>query len=155
MASLTFYRQARIDGGVRSGVDVDGVAVFERFQSGTREPDPVLRWYIDVRAEGKDLPREPEQVRAWFLSHASIIKPALLALAEKLQVGIDDEVWPYEFPVAAAPKSTTMTLVVSAVRGLTPGSLAKELKKLGREWNRLMDTLSPPPALTGLAPTGH
>ena len=40
MPNLTFYRQARIDGGIRTGIELDEDTVFEYFEEGGSEPDP-------------------------------------------------------------------------------------------------------------------
>ena len=34
MTTINFYRQARVDGGKRTGVEIDGETVLERFESG-------------------------------------------------------------------------------------------------------------------------
>jgi hypothetical protein len=45
MSTTTFYRQARRDGGMRSGIDIDDNPAFMRFEEGRSEdfdPTPAL-----------------------------------------------------------------------------------------------------------------
>ena len=54
MPNLTFYRQKRVDGGVRTGVELDGETVASLFEEGDPERDPALLWFVDLRCEGPD-----------------------------------------------------------------------------------------------------
>lgn len=139
MPALTFFRQARVDGGVRTGIDIDDESVWQRFEAGNEEPDPALLWYIDVRCDGEDLPGERGQARQWFLDQAPIIKPAFRVLAEKLRVGVDE--WPYQFRVPGSPPAVQLRIVCSAVRGLSPDVLSNALERLGDQWERILTDL--------------
>jgi hypothetical protein len=143
VANVTFFRQGRYDGGIRTGVETDGVLVWHRFEKGTGEEDPALLWYVDLRCEGDDLPSEREQAREWLMHQAPVIKSALNALAEKLRAGYDDELWPYLFPVPDSPPGTSMKIVCSTTRGLEPGDLAKTLKRIGSNWRPILRQLRP------------
>ena len=72
MPNLTFYRQARIDGGIRTGIELDEDAVFEHFEEGGPELDPTLLWYVDLRCQGPGLPDEPRKAREWLIDHADV-----------------------------------------------------------------------------------
>ena len=52
---LSFYRQKRQDGGIRTAVTVDGDTVLHRFQPGEGASDPALLWYVDLRCAGRRL----------------------------------------------------------------------------------------------------
>jgi len=64
MPTITFYRQARRDGGIRTGIEIDQNTVLMRFDRGRKESDPALLWCVDVRCSGARLPREPETAPA-------------------------------------------------------------------------------------------
>src|SRR5581483_5387069 len=90
MHNLTFYRQKRQDGGMRTAITVDDDYVFHQFQPGDEDPpDPALLWFVDVRCEGKALPTAPDAALNWFRKHAKLIKDAMTEFADKLQAGLD------------------------------------------------------------------
>lgn len=135
MSTLTFFRQARIDGGIRMGIKINGDLDWHHFdEPGNGELDPALVWYVDLRCEGDSLPTEGEDVRQWLIRTAPEIQSAFDALAEKLRVGYDDESWPYQFAVSKAPPGVSMKIVCSCVQGLEPGELAKVLRAIQENW---------------------
>lgn len=142
MPALSFYRQARADGGVRTGINVEGDLLLESFEPGGSEPDPALLWYVEIRCNGTALPTDREAVRQWFREQESSLKRALLALAEKLEVG-SDETWPYQYAVPDGPTGTTVKIVCSAVRGLELGTLASVLRDIAKSWDHLLKQLGP------------
>src|SRR5260221_10471744 len=98
MHTITFFRQARLDGGIRTGVDVNGAVAWHHFQAAGEEYDPALVWYVDLECEGSDsdLPDGKDQARQWLLDQAPIIQKGLRDLAEKLRIGFDAEEPDYE-----------------------------------------------------------
>ena len=115
MTKITFYRQARQDGDIRTGLSINDDVVFDRYD-GHKRRNPVLRWFVDVRCEGKQLPTDAEDAREWLLTHDAVIKAGLNEFAEKLQAGIDVVAWPVSFKIKHAPRGIRMNLVCSAVR---------------------------------------
>jgi hypothetical protein len=97
MTELTFFRQARHDGGIRMGIELDRrITLLEDSQPGPpeSEQDPLgsaLLWYVDIRCRGSDLPREAEAARNWFLTNLSRLQEGLEEFAEELRAGIDDD----------------------------------------------------------------
>jgi len=122
MSKITFYRQAREDGDVRTGLSIDEDVVFDRYEGRSRQ-DPVLRWFVDVRCEGK-LPTVADDAREWLLDHAGIIKSGLEEFGAKLNAGIDIESWPVLYQLKRAPKGTRITLACSAVRSADARDIA-------------------------------
>ena len=55
MSTIVFFRQARIDGGIHTGVDVNGTG-WEFYDAGSDEHDPALVWYVDLRRKGTTCP---------------------------------------------------------------------------------------------------
>ncbi len=93
MSSIVFFRQARMDGGIRTGIDVDG-AGWEYYEGGSEEYDPALIWYVDLRAQGDHLPGSLEDARQWLLDQESLVNATYQQLVERLEVGMDPDVWP-------------------------------------------------------------
>ena len=63
MTKLTFYRQGRKDGGIRTGVEVNDESVLGRFEEGDKETDSALDWYVDIRCSVSKLGNDPEDAR--------------------------------------------------------------------------------------------
>jgi hypothetical protein len=87
---------------------------------------------VDVRCTGDDLPKLPDQIKSWFLQNAAVIEQGLQQLADKLQVGLDCDPWPLEFPVIKAPGGTKISIFCSSIRRIntkTLGDVLLELKK--------------------------
>jgi hypothetical protein len=138
---IVFYKQVRQDGGVRTGVEVGDTSVLHHFKEGSHEFDPALLWWADVRCDGRKLPDEPEEVRQWLLDNAESICAGFLELANKLQAGMDVDIYPLQHEVREAPSGVRMSVFCSAVRRLTARNMAQELQKLARNWKRILDQL--------------
>jgi hypothetical protein len=135
MTRLTFYKQRRRDGGVRSGIELDDETTllwnFRDPEPGT-EDDPLgsaLDWYIDLRCQGESLPLHPEAARAWFLENAPAFREAALALAQEMSAG-----WNDFYPVrwgrfSRLPEGVTAELVCSAVRRVAERGLGRVIEE--------------------------
>lgn len=141
MSKLTYYRQKRMDGGTRTGVEVGGVTVLGRFEHDAEETDPVLRWYVDLRCEGARLPGDPEAVRNWLLDNAGLIRDALHALAEELRAGMDFDTWPLQWKVPKGPRGVRMTIVCSVTRRLDARDIARVLADIAAHWEEVVGGL--------------
>jgi hypothetical protein len=140
MSAISFYRQARRDGGIRTGITIDADTVLHRYENGGNDSDPALVWFVDVRCEGRRLPTEPEPAREWFLSHAQLIKAALRASAEELRAGIDIGSWPLERSISG-PRGVRMRIVCSAVRRLEALDIARILHDIADHWEERIKAL--------------
>ena len=143
MPQVTFFRQARIDGGVRTGVDVDRSTVLMRYEPGTDEHDPSLKWYVDVRCDGPALPTEGEEARQWLVEHAVLIKDELLCAGRHLELGFDSEARPFERRVESPPADTTILIVASAQRRVMGRDMASTLQSLADDWEASLHNLEP------------
>jgi hypothetical protein len=47
MSTIGFFRQARFDRAVRSGVTVDGATVLHLFEPGDEDVNPAILWFVD------------------------------------------------------------------------------------------------------------
>jgi hypothetical protein len=145
MKSLTFYHQKRKDGGVRTGVELDGERVLEQFKPGRGAPDSALEWFVDVRCRGRHIPNDPEAVRRWLLDRGAGIQAHLEQMAADLQAGMDAD-WPLTSELPGTSNAVTIKIVCSAVRRLTGRDIGQVLLQLKRSWGRLIASLPAVPA---------
>ena len=143
MRKISFYRQERWDGGVRTGIEVDGYVVLQSFVEGEEGADPALLWYIDVRCKGANLPAEPAKVRLWLLDQGSIIRPGLKQLAVHIRAGVDAEGWPLLWPMSNSPRGVRITVAVSAVERLTAWAIAEKVTEIADHWEAHLKKLEP------------
>lgn len=137
MTKLTFYRQVRKDGGIRTGVEVNEDPVLGQFQEGDQESDSALEWFVDVRCSVSTLGHDPEEARRWLLRHALVIQTALKNLAEELKPGMDSSSV-LRRRIAGAPTGVQMEIVCSALRRVTGQEMATVLLDLGTRWPGLI-----------------
>jgi hypothetical protein len=140
MSKLTFYVQARADGGRRMGIDIDDESVLGRFEPGGGEFDPALLWYVDVRCKG-ELPLEAEQSRGWLLRQSELLKGELKELGRELEVGLDSGLWPLQRKVENAPPSVEIAIVCSSLHRLASRDFGKILGRLADEFTTMVNSL--------------
>jgi len=126
---INFYVQARVDGGRRSGIEVDGETVLGRFEEGSGEFDPALLWYVDVRCKG-GLPSEPGKARNWLLAQSELLVLEFKKLGDELQVGLDAGLWPLQRKVEGAPRDAEIIIVCSSLRSVASRDFGNILKQL-------------------------
>ena len=132
MPKIVFYKQARDDSGVRTGIEIEELTYFELFEKGDEESDPALKWWIDVRLEGPALPDTPERARQWLLENTKFIASGFNALAEKLRVGMDRQVYPLSWPIPNAPPGIEASIVCSVARRITGREIADVLMTIAQ-----------------------
>ncbi|HZW34920.1 MAG TPA: hypothetical protein VFF52_29625 [Isosphaeraceae bacterium] len=150
MAKLIFYRQKRYDGGVRTGLELDGDPIGERFEGGEGERDPALIWYVDLRCEGPGIPDDPDLAEQWLFDHAPIIRDGFLRLAERLRAGTDKDIYSLkwsDFP--DAPEGVSMTIACSAVRRVDGREISAVLKDIASHWEDILQTIEVPEGAEG------
>jgi hypothetical protein len=140
MGKLTFYVQQRIDGGRRTGIDIDGDTVFERFETGDEEFDPALLWYIDLRCAG-DLPSEPDEARDWLIDHRDLLTGALKKLSDDLEVGLDSGLWPRQQRLEVAPRGVEILIVCSSLRRIATPDFGQTVARLAEEFTAIVRSL--------------
>jgi hypothetical protein len=134
MPKIDFYRQKRVDGGVRTGVEVDGEGAFHQFEPGRRDSDPALLWFVDVRCQGRSLPTGAEAARRWLLDNTGVIQGGLRALAEEFRAGMDPGVYPLQWRIPGTAKGRRLTIVVSTHRRLVARRMAAALLDVAENW---------------------
>ena len=140
MATITFFRQARRDGGVRTGIDIDDQTVLSRFEPGESDDDPSLLWYVDVRCTGPRLPREVHAARQWLVRNERPIRAAIEDLAARVPQGSDPSEWPLKL-TRGAGTGARVVVACSAVRRLEARRIARILRDLSTQWRQHLDSL--------------
>jgi hypothetical protein len=141
MPKIDFYCQKRIDGGLRTGMNVDGEAALHLFEPGRRDSDPALLWFVDLRCQGRSLPTEIEAARRWLLDRADVIRTGLLNLAEEFRAGMDPDVWPLQWRITGTTKGLRMTIVFSAARRVDARRMAEVLRNVAEHWEERIERL--------------
>ncbi len=141
MADLTFYQHFRMDGALRTGIELHDATVWHRFRKGKGPADPVLRWFVDVRCQGRKLPQTPEDARQWFLDNAGLFHQALRQLADELQGGMEPDVWPYSWNVPKPPAGVKITIVCSVMKRLDSVEIGRVLRDLAEQWEKRLGEL--------------
>lgn len=129
MTKIGYYRQKRLDGGMRTAITFEDSPVLGQYAAAKDDSNPVLAWYVDIRCEGRRLPTEPEpeRLRAWFLKHAQQMREGLSQLAEELKAGVDTSSWPLERSIAGL-RGVKTRIICAAIRSLTALDIAAVLK---------------------------
>jgi hypothetical protein len=141
MTSITFYQQVRRDGGLRTGIDVDGEAVLMRFDPGPGAPDPALAWYVDVRCEGDALPVHTEGARRWLLDNERFVVGGMATIADRVGAGIDVDDRPAEWELPSAPERSRITVAICTARREAAHGIAAILRDVGRSFGSLVREL--------------
>jgi hypothetical protein len=149
MRELSFYRQKRYDGGVRTGIELEGETILGIFDEGPpdEQDNPMgsaLLWYVDVRCRGEDLPDGAEEARGWLIQHAETILSGLYSLSENLAAGLDDGgpiVW-RDFPQSA--QGVAVEVVCSSIRRIEGLEISAVLKEIADHFVDIVQQLAPP-----------
>ncbi len=144
MPSITFFRQKRRDGGIRTGVDVGDDTVLIRFEGGSKDRDPTLLWYVDVRAEGAGLPTSPEEARRWFGEHAAELRDGLEAMACLLPAGVDPSEGPVRHEVllpGTGRRKIKASIYVAFLRRAEATRMPAILRDVAEHWDLYVGTL--------------
>jgi hypothetical protein len=144
MPEISFYRQARVDGGIRTGVDVDETTVLESYEADSEDFDPALLWYVDLDINAPAFAGESqgESVRSWLLKHAKPIQTALATVEEELSLGFDVEARPYVRTIVDEKADLSMTIRVSAIRRIEGRDVASKVSFVRSKWKRLISQMS-------------
>ena len=140
MKTINFYRQMRVDGGKRTGIEIDGETVLGRFERATKPEDAALLWFVDIRCSGGNLPNEAEAAREWLLNKSLLIQDGMRDLANKLRAGIDFSA-PIEQPIPNAEKGTHIKIFCSAARRPEALAIAKALDEISSHWKEFLNKL--------------
>ena len=142
MPKIVFYRQKRRDGGLHTGVEIDGHTALEREEGVDWENgDPVLLWYVELRCEGKKLPTRPEEARKWLLEHGPLIREGFEALTKDLRVGIDYNTLPLLWPLPKVPRGVRMLVACHAMHRSDALAMAQATAEIASHWEEWIEKL--------------
>ena len=144
MPTLTYYKNVRNDGGVRTGVGLNGETVLEDFVEGRQEPDPILVWYVDLLFESSKVPKEAEAIRAWLATMGNYVKQGLDEIATKMEVGIDQQWNPFSYPLLRTPTGVKITMSGAAMNRVRIEDFAQHLREIKQEWDKSLRRLKSP-----------
>lgn len=145
MPKLIFYRQLRADGGVRTGVDVDGDTVYGIFEEGESDDNPRLRRFVDLRCNGERLPRTGRGARKWLLEHGGAITTGIEHCADEVSAGIDPDVLSYTWSgFEHLAQGVGAKLVMSAARRSDAIEMPEILRDISANWGQIVRSMKPP-----------
>ena len=143
MPKLTFYRQKRVDGGIRTGVELDGETILEEFEAGEGERDPALLWYVDLRCDGSGVPNDADEAARWLLLKAPVIEEGFSRFANQLRrVGADVDAYPLlwsEFPDPG--EGVAMKIACSTTRLTDARGIAEILDDVRSHWSERIEAM--------------
>ena len=140
MKTINFYKQMRVDGGKRTGIEINGETALERFKEGEGAEDAALLWFVDVRCAGDNLPETPEAAREWLLKKTPLFQEGITAVAGELQAGIDFAA-PFSREIPQIESGVTVKIFCSAIRRLPAHHIAGALTDLASQWREFINEL--------------
>jgi hypothetical protein len=141
MSDLLFYQQARRDGGVRTGIEVDGDLILHRFDEGKSPNDPGLLWFIDVSLNGPQVPADAEAARDWLLAQKQPVVQALSEFAATFDTGVDIDALPIQTEFSTVIAGAKLQLSCSAARRGEARDLGSRIRYLARRWTSIIKSL--------------
>jgi hypothetical protein len=148
MAQIVYFKQAREDGGVRTGIEFEELTYYETFENEAKERDPALRWWLDVRCEVNRPVEGPEEARQWLLEHGDFIRRGLKAFAEKLSVGLDRDYYPVQCEIPGPPEKARAVIVCSVGRRAAGREIGEVLLQIADRWEQEVKGLAAVHAMT-------
>jgi hypothetical protein len=108
MSTIVFFRQARVDRGIHTGIDVNGTG-WEYYDAGSDQHDP----------------DSPEDARQWLLENELLVTATYRQLAERLEVGMDPDVWPLQVENPQPPAGVSLAAVCCCTRRVSARQMNK------------------------------
>ncbi len=141
MTEITFYRQQRRDGSIRSGLELNGEPQFGLIQSWPSETSDddlsmVLDWYIDLTIQSPNPidHSDPEQTKNELLKLQASIQHGLNQLENSMGAGVDFEspvIWS-KFPELS--EGFHVEMVCRASSRITSRQLMREINEFANHW---------------------
>lgn len=142
MSKLIFFKNVRQDQAVRTGVEIDGVRLLQRFEEGKSPSDPALQWWVDVVFAGKTISEDADHVRTWLIENGSFVQNGLQELAEHLLAEIDEESIPFVRKPQRRPPGLACTVKGSSVRRIRTEDMSKHVRDLAKNWQAEIDAMT-------------
>jgi len=148
MTEITFYRQQRRDGSIRSGLELNGEPQFGLIQSWPSETSDddlsmVLDWYIDLTIQSPNPidHSDPEQTKNELLKLQASIQHGLNQLANSMGAGVDFEspvLWS-KFPELS--EGFHVEMVCRASSRISSRQLMREINEFANHWLEYLGNL--------------
>ncbi len=148
MTEITFYRQQRRDGSIRSGLELNGEPQFGLIQSWPSETSDddlsmVLDWYIDLTIQSPNPidSSDPDQTKNELLKLQASIQHGLNQLANSMGAGVDFEspvLWK-NFPELS--DGYEIELVCRASNRISSRQLMNEIHGFAHHWLEYLGSL--------------
>jgi len=148
MTEITFYRQQRRDGSIRSGLELNGEPQFGLIQSWPSETSDddlsmVLDWYIDLTIQSPNPidHSDPEQTKNELLKLQASIQHGLNQLANSMGAGVDFEspvLWS-KFPELS--EGFHVEMVCRASSRISSRQLMREIHEFANHWLEYLGNL--------------
>jgi hypothetical protein len=133
MATIWYYKNVRYDGGVRTGIDINGERILHRFINSSEDEDPALLWFVDVECDGAELPTDPDAARNWLLAQIPTIQQRMNEVADHFEVGIDGLSAPYVKSWSDPANGVTIRIRCSAIHRLVGVDFSRRLREVATD----------------------
>jgi hypothetical protein len=144
MPKLTFYRQGRADGAIRTGIELDDETIFESYEESDQDVDPTLLWYVDLRCKGPAVPSDPQEAKQWLLDSEEIVREGFMRCAREFEAGRDVDLYPILWSrFSGVPKDVEMTIACATNRRIWALSVPKLLEDIALHWRERIEHLEP------------
>src|SRR5208337_3106248 len=144
MSKVVFYRQLRMDGGYRTGLEVDEETGYGLFEEAETDDDPRLRWFVDLRCVGPKLPKSARFARARLLKNSPMIVDGFARCSQEVRAGSDPGLYAISWAeFKHAPEDVQMRIVLTAARRADAIGMPEVLAYIGSNWERLVRMLKP------------
>lgn len=141
MTEITFYRQKRRDGSVRSGLELDGETQLGLIQGVTNESEDddfsmVLDWFLDLTIQVPDVIEhsDPQKARLELLKLQTAIQDGLDRLVQAMGAGLDHEI-PFRWSdFNLLPEGYHATFLCRAANRTMGRELSQEVQQFALRW---------------------
>jgi hypothetical protein len=137
MSTVSLYHNDRVDGGKRTGLEINGQRAFEQYVPGGEERDPAIRWYLDVDLPAAKTPMNRRESALWLRTHHRQIEEVVTQAKKELGAGYDADGLPWLFNWES-PEGV-IQLKVSAQRRYSAQNIAHYLDEfLRKDWKSFL-----------------
>ena len=145
MPKLVFFRQKRVDDSIRTGVELDGETLAELFEESGEAHDPALRWYVDLRCEGKGIPGDGDDAWSWLLKQSSMIREGFTRCSEDVRAGTDRDIYSLIWEgFRGQPTEVSMKIACSALKRVDAREMSSVLAEMGEHWDLILESIDLP-----------
>ena len=131
---ITFFRQSRRDGGLRTGIDLNDELVYGNYV-GPEDFDPVLDWYVDFQFSGPSVPGDRKRIKRWLISRSDEVRRVLRQQIAELRSGIDHEALPVVSEHRGKNSDDRLVIRVSASNRAASREIPRIFRDFEKHWS--------------------